>query len=73
MVWITTALASLAYLVLYLDAALAWGNDGLHWTQKDLRYPNIYIAGLILTGYLVTRQVNRIKALGQYYEQRAAS
>jgi serine/threonine-protein kinase len=40
------------------------------WRKADLQYPNIYVAALLITGFVVVRQVKRILALGQYYEKR---
>jgi eukaryotic-like serine/threonine-protein kinase len=71
MVWITAILASAAYCVLFLDSSLKWEQGQLVWARKDLQYPNIFIAGLLLTAYVVARQVKRITALGRYYEHRA--
>jgi serine/threonine-protein kinase len=71
LVWITTAMAMAAYGVLYLDAALRWRGGQLSWTPRAaLQYPNIFLAALFLTGYVVVRQVKRILALGRYYEHR---
>ena len=36
----------------------------------ELVHPNIFLAGLLLTGYVVLRQVKRILALSRYYEHR---
>ena len=71
MVWYTTALAVACYLTLYFDSAVDWSQPFPTWAkQDDLQYPNIYIAGLVLTGFVVARQVKRTLALGQYYEHR---
>ncbi len=71
LVWITTVLAMFAYTWLYIDAALVWRAGGLAWRPSpDLQHPNIFLAGLFLTGYVVARQVNRILLLSQYYEHR---
>jgi len=73
LVWITTLLAIAAYGVLYLDASLSWQGGVPHWQEPEqLRYANIFMAGLLLTGYTVARQVRRILALGRYYENRPA-
>jgi serine/threonine-protein kinase len=73
LVWITTVLAIAAYGALYLDASLTWNAGVFLWqTPEQLRYPNIFMAGLLLTGYIVARQVRRILALGRYYENRPA-
>jgi eukaryotic-like serine/threonine-protein kinase len=71
LVWLTTALAILAYLILYLDTAVAWHAGRLAWRPRtDLQYPNIYMAGLLIAGYVAARQVRRILALSQFYENR---
>jgi len=58
LVWITTALAIGAYGWLYIDAALHWQGGRLVWiSSPDLRHPNIFLAALLLTGYVVARQV----------------
>jgi serine/threonine-protein kinase len=72
LVWITTMMAVAAFVGLYLDAALWWQGDRLAWRPSpDLVHPNIFIAALVLTGYVVARQVKRILALGRYYEHRS--
>ena len=71
MVWFTTGLAVACYLLLYFQSALDWGEPFPTWVkQADLQYPNIYVAGLVITGFVVARQVKRTLALGQYYENR---
>ncbi len=71
LVWMTTAMAMAAYLWLYLDAAISWRGARIHWTPSpDLQHSNIYLAGLLLIGYVVARQVKRILLLSQYYEHR---
>jgi len=71
LVWITTLLAMAAYGWLYIDAALNWRGGHLAWRPSpDLQHPNIFLAGLFLTGYVVARQVKRILLLSQYYEHR---
>ena len=70
-VWITTALAMTAYTWLYVDAALHWRDGRLAWNSSpDLQHPNIFLAALFLTGYVVARQVRRILLLSRYYEHR---
>ncbi len=72
LVWITTILAAVAFCGLYLDAALWWRGGRPAWhPSPDLIHPNIFLAALGLTGYVVARQVRRILALGRYYEQRS--
>jgi serine/threonine-protein kinase len=70
LVWFTTGLAILGYLVLYSSTALDWQKSPPTWAKGDLQYPNIYIAALLITGFVVVRQVKRILAVGQYYEKR---
>ena len=71
LVWITTGLAMAAYVGLYIDAALRWRAGHLVWEPSpDLQHPNIFLAALFLTGYVVARQVRRILLLSQYYEHR---
>src|SRR5262249_5307972 len=66
LVWITTIMACAAFCGLYLDAALWWRGGGLIWrSSPELIHPNIFAAGLALTGYVVARQVRRILALGR--------
>jgi serine/threonine-protein kinase len=74
LVWITTLLAIAAYGALYLESSLTWQAGVLRWqTPEQLRYPNIFMVGLLLTGYIVARQIRRILALGRYYENRPAA
>ena len=41
------------------------------WSPSpDLQHPNIFLAALLVTGYVVARQVRRILLLSQYYERR---
>jgi serine/threonine protein kinase len=71
LVWITTALAMAAYVGLYVEAALGWRDGGFSWNPSpDLQHPNIFLAALFLTGYVVARQVRRILLLSRYYEHR---
>jgi serine/threonine-protein kinase len=70
LVWFTTALAIVGYLFLYAGNAIDWHTRPPTWTKADLQYPNIYVAALLITGFVVVRQVKRILALGQYYEKR---
>jgi eukaryotic-like serine/threonine-protein kinase len=72
-VWNTTALAMTAYTWLYVDAALYRRAGRLVWhASPDLQHPNIFLAALFLTGYVVARQVRRILLLSRYYEYRQA-
>jgi serine/threonine-protein kinase len=64
LVWFTTALAFFAYGAIYLDALLR-----VH-SPMSKQYPNIFLAALLVTGFIVARQVKRILALSTYYENR---
>jgi serine/threonine-protein kinase len=64
LVWFTTLLAEVAYGVLLLDA-WARGVPDLH----D-QWPNIFMAALLVTGFVVAQQVKRLWALSFYYEHR---
>ena len=66
-VWATTLLAELAFGLLWLDAA-ARGTLG----PKD-QWPNIFMAALAVTGFVVAHQVKRLWALSQFYEHRPMS
>jgi eukaryotic-like serine/threonine-protein kinase len=72
LVWITTALTMCAYAWLYVDSALAWHGVIPSWSRSspDFQHPNIFLAALLVTGYVVARQVKRILLLSQYYEHR---
>jgi serine/threonine-protein kinase len=71
LVWLTTAMAMLAYLWLYLNAAVWWQDGKLEWRPSpDLEHSDVFLAGLLLIGYVVARQVKRILLLSQYYEHR---
>jgi len=70
LVWITTLLATLAYCGLWVDT-LTWRDSLAGWRPSpDLAHSNIVLAGMLLTGYVVARQVKRILLLSQYYEHR---
>jgi serine/threonine-protein kinase len=70
LVWFTTAMAIAGYLFLYINSAIDWTRPFPTWVQGELQYPNIYVAGLLLTGFVVARQLKRTLALGRYYENR---
>lgn len=65
LVWFTTALAEIGYGLLYLDHLRQ-----PHHAQSLAQYPNIFMAALAVTGFVVARQVKRIWALSTYYELR---
>jgi len=71
LVWFTTGLSIACYLLLYLDSVLHQIQaPPLQTVRPDWQYPNIFVASLALTGFVVARQVKRILALSQYYEHR---
>jgi serine/threonine-protein kinase len=63
-VWFTTGLTLAAYALLDVDM-LVRRHDYIH-----RQYPNICLAALAVTGFVVARQVRRIRALSTYYENR---
>ncbi|SIO66591.1 serine/threonine protein kinase [Singulisphaera sp. GP187] len=65
LVWFTTALAEIGYLLLFLDH---WHHPS--WASSRAQYPNIFMAALAVTGFVVARQVKRMWALSHYYEHR---
>lgn len=65
LVWFTTILAEIGYLLLFLDH---WRQPS--WASSRAQYPNIFMAALAVTGFVVARQVKRMWALSHYYEQR---
>jgi eukaryotic-like serine/threonine-protein kinase len=70
-VWFTTGLSIACYLLLYVDSALHRIPIPPELaTRENWQYPNIFVASLALTGFVVARQVKRILALSQYYEHR---
>jgi serine/threonine-protein kinase len=61
----------MCYLLLYVDSALHRIQVPPELaTREEWQYPNIFVASLALTGFVVARQVKRILALSQYYEHR---
>ncbi|WP_422925095.1 serine/threonine-protein kinase [Singulisphaera sp. PoT] len=65
LVWYTTLLAELGYGYLFIDRFLIHRP-----TVGPVQYPNIFMAALLVTGFVVARQVKRIWALSSYYEHR---
>jgi len=65
LVWATTAMALTGYALLMIDARV--NLDVRDYEQ----YPNVFLASLVVTGFVVARQVRRICALGLFYENRA--
>lgn len=67
LVWLATALAETGYGLLVLDAWLRgtlWRND---------HHPDIVLAAIAVTGFVVARQVKRLLVLSSYYEHRLPS
>jgi predicted Ser/Thr protein kinase len=70
-VWFTTGLSIACYLLLYVDSALHRIPIPPELAiRENWQYPNIFVASLALTGFVIARQVKRILALSQYYEHR---
>jgi serine/threonine-protein kinase len=67
LVWFTTALAETGYLLLVLDAHLR----GILWQNNH--HPNLVVAAIAVTGFVVARQVKRLLVLSSYYENRLPS
>lgn len=67
LVWLATALAEAGFGLLVLDAWLR----GTLW-QSD-HHPNIVMAVIAITGFVVARQVKRLLLLSSYYEHRLPS
>ncbi len=65
LVWFTTFLAEVGYGFLYLDR-----YEFHRSATAPAQYPNIFMAALAVTGFVVARQVKRIWALSSYYEHR---
>lgn len=62
LVWFTTALAMAGYAALAVDASLR------RPTLDSNHHPNIFLAALAVTGYVVAQHVRRIRALRAYDE-----
>lgn len=70
-VWLTAAMAVVGYLVLYYHEATIWISGRPVFVQpRSLTYANIYVACLLLTGFVVVELIKRIKMLSRYYEIR---
>ncbi len=64
LVWLTTIFAMSAYGLLVIDKLMF----APYW--KSAQFPNIFLAALAVNGFVVARQVKRIRALSSYYERR---
>jgi serine/threonine-protein kinase len=70
-VWFTTGLAVAGYLALFGYAAVDWGRTHDGWMKPGvLPYGNIFVACLLLSGFVVARLVKRIRVISRYYEAR---
>jgi serine/threonine-protein kinase len=67
LIWFTTAVAIAGYAALYLYFSAFVGAGGTR------HYANIVMASMLVTGFVVARQVKRIWALSTYYENRPAA
>ena len=64
LVWWTTTLAAVAYVVLMLDSLARKGISGPDNNES------IVVGVLVVTGFVVAKHVNRILAISSYYEHR---
>lgn len=64
LVWLTTAAAVVGYALLAIDV-----HRRIHEPPANY-HPNIFLAALIVTGFIVAHQVRRFWALSAYYEHR---
>lgn len=73
LVWFTTGLSIACYLILHFDWRMRLAGLPPPPPEYALwSYPNIFVASLALTGFVVARQIKRILALSKYYEHRQA-
>ena len=63
LVWLTTALAEVGYALLFLEGSLREPSG-------PNNYPNIVMASIAITGFVVARLVKRLLVLTSYYENR---
>jgi serine/threonine-protein kinase len=63
-VWLTTGLSMLGYALLAIDAAYRGVADDAN------HHPDIVLATLAVTGFVVSHQVKRLRALSSAYEHR---
>src|SRR5262249_37399850 len=64
LVWLTTVIAGVGYCILTAAAAIQ------HDLGPSPQHHAITLIALILLGYMVASQVNRVRALSRYYEHR---
>jgi hypothetical protein len=64
LVWWTTALSVLSYLVLLTQALL--GGETIQAPHRNV----IYVVALVTVGFVTAYQVKRVRALSRYYENR---
>ena len=64
LVWFVTALALLSYSLVVASFAIQEG--GFDSPHRHL----IFVVGLVVMGFVVSYQVNRVRALSRYYERR---
>ena len=64
LVWLTTLIAGVGYCLLVAAAAIQGGLG------PSPQHHAITLIALILLGYMVASQVNRVRALSRYYEHR---
>src|ERR687897_3532 len=64
LVWWTTTVAAVAYVILMLDSLARKGVSGPDNNES------IVVGVLVVTGFVVAKHVNRILAISSYYEHR---
>jgi len=62
LVWFTAAMAMLSYAAL---VAINWEN------AKEVHKHFMFLVSLAMTGFVITYQVRRVRALSKYYERRS--
>ena len=65
LIWWTTALAVVAYILLIVDAFARKGSSGPDNNES------IIVGVMVVTGFVVAKHVKRILAISSYYEHRA--
>lgn len=65
LVWFTTAMAELAYVILITDSVIATTNS-----MPGLHHCVIFMVAVAVMGFVVAYQVHRVKVLNRYYERR---
>jgi serine/threonine protein kinase len=71
LIWFTAAIAELSYAGLLLDSILRKAEaGGAQAAIEGLHKHLMFMVGLAVTAFVVSYQVNRVRALSRYYEHR---